>query len=72
MRIISWNINSVRLRLNWIARLAQESNPDIICLQETKVPDDAFPQDELAAIGFPYALHHGMKGYNGGAILSRA
>ncbi|PPR20314.1 MAG: Exodeoxyribonuclease III [Alphaproteobacteria bacterium MarineAlpha10_Bin3] len=71
MRIATWNINSVRLRLNWIARLAQESNPDIICLQETKVRDELFPEDDIRAIGYQHIAFAGMKSYNGVAILSR-
>ena len=45
--------------------------PDVICLQETKVPDPLFPEDVAPGIGFPYVLKRGMKGYNGVAILSR-
>ena len=71
MRIATWNINSVRLRLNWIARLAQESNPDVICLQETKVRDELFPEDDIRAIGYEHIAFAGMKSYNGVAILSR-
>ncbi len=72
MRIVTWNINSLRLRVGTLARIADALAPDVVCLQETKVSDDAFPAGELAAIGFPHALHRGMKGYNGVAILSKA
>jgi exodeoxyribonuclease-3 len=71
LRIATWNINSVRLRMNWIARLAQESNPDVICLQETKVRDELFPEDDIRAIGYEHIAFAGMKSYNGVAILSR-
>ena len=45
--------------------------PDVICLQETKVPDELFPAEAPAQLGFPHVLFRGMKGYNGVAILSR-
>lgn len=71
MRICTWNINSVRLRLPLLLRLIAEENPDIICLQETKVIDNDFPLTELVAQGYRYNHIHGMKSYNGVAILSR-
>ena len=71
MRIATWNINSVRLRIASLARLAQESGADAICLQETKCPDDKFPVQEIAEMGYPHQVIRGMKSYNGVAILSR-
>jgi exodeoxyribonuclease-3 len=71
MRIATWNINSVRLRLPLLLKLAQEEAPDIICLQETKTPDEFFPHEALVAAGYKHIHIHGMKGYNGVAILSR-
>lgn len=71
IRIISWNINSVRLRCADIARLAKKLKPDILCLQETKCPDDVFPAIDIAAMGYPHQHYWGMKGYNGVAILSQ-
>ncbi len=71
MRLATWNINSVRLRLGLIERLVHEKAPDILCLQETKVVDDAFPREVLRALGFSFQHIHGMKSYNGVAILSR-
>ena len=71
MKLITWNINSVRLRLPLLRKLVAQVKPDIICLQETKVPDDLFPHLEIEALGFPYRHIHGMKSYNGVAILSR-
>ena len=72
MRIVTWNINSLRLRIATLARIKDALAPDIVCLQETKVPDDAFPADRLAEIGFPHALYRGMKSYNGVAIVSKS
>lgn len=71
MRIISWNINSLRLRLPLLKQLIQISHPDIICLQETKVPDELFPENAIKELGFPYLIYKGMKSYNGVCILSR-
>lgn len=70
-RIITWNINSVRLRLDLVMRLLDEAAPDVLCLQETKVIDDAFPLKAFAARGYTHAQVRGMKSYNGVAILSR-
>ena len=71
MRLVTWNINSLRLRLDLLRRLVREEQPDVICLQEIKVADGAFPELELRALGYPNILRHGMKSYNGVAILSR-
>ena len=71
MKIISWNINSLRLRLDLLAKLAQESAAEVICLQETKVADEFFPQEEIRKIGFPFLEFSGEKSYNGVAILSK-
>lgn len=71
MRLITWNINSLRLRLSSLARLVREENPDIVCLQEIKVQDSEFPEAEIKAMGFSHVVRHGMKSYNGVAILSK-
>ncbi len=71
MRIVTWNINSLRLRLTLLERLIEAADPDVICLQETKVPDALFPDDAPARLGFPHVARRGMKGYNGVAVLSR-
>lgn len=71
MKLVTWNINSLRLRLPALARLVGEEAPDVICLQETKVPDDLFPRADIEALGYPHLHFRGMKGYNGVAILSR-
>lgn len=70
-RLATWNINSVRLRIANIQRLITEWAPEVLCLQETKTPDDRFPREALEALGYRHMLVHGMKGYNGVAILSR-
>jgi exodeoxyribonuclease-3 len=71
LTIATWNINSIRLRQELLHNLVAGLAPDIICLQETKVPDELFPETVATAIGFPHVLKRGMKGYNGVAILSR-
>jgi exodeoxyribonuclease-3 len=71
MKIVTWNINSLRLRLPLLERLIAALDPDVVCLQETKVPDDLFPDAAPAALGYPFVARWGMKGYNGVAVLSR-
>ncbi|MDP6786617.1 MAG: exodeoxyribonuclease III [Rhodospirillales bacterium] len=71
LRITTWNVNSIRRRLDGLARLVQDVAPDVICVQETKVTDEAFPHGAVEDLGYPHILAHGMKGYNGVAILSR-
>jgi exodeoxyribonuclease III len=71
LRIATWNINSVRLRFGLVRKLAQRAAPDVICLQETKTPDEHFPRDAFQALGYVHQAASGMKGYNGVAILSR-
>jgi len=71
LRVVTWNINSVRLRLPLLSRLVAALDPDVICLQETKVPDEFFPTAAPAELGYPHFAFKGMKGYNGVAILSR-
>ncbi len=71
MRLVTWNINSLRLRLPLLRRVIDELRPDVVCLQETKVPDELFPLADCRELGFPHVAFHGMKGYNGVAVLSR-
>ena len=70
MRIVSWNINSLRKRQDRLLAWLADSKPDIVCLQETKCTDEQFPQLELRAAGY-HAAFHGQKSYNGVAILSK-
>lgn len=69
--IATWNINSVRLRLPLVERLLAEHAPDVLCLQETKCPDDLFPFAPLRALGYEHIEVHGQKGYHGVATISR-
>ncbi|OSP55055.1 exodeoxyribonuclease III [Pseudoruegeria sp. SK021] len=69
--LATWNINSVRLREGLVARLMQESMPDILCLQECKSPVDKIPVAAFQALGYTHMVARGQKGYNGVAILSK-
>jgi exodeoxyribonuclease-3 len=71
LRIVSWNVNSVRQRLDSLARLASEWQPDVICLQEVKAQPQDFPFEAIRALGYGEIHLRSMKGYNGVAILSR-
>jgi exodeoxyribonuclease III len=70
MRIATWNINSIRQRLENLCAWLQERQPDVVCLQETKITDDVFPRAPLEDLGYNLAIH-GQKTFNGVAILSK-
>jgi len=71
MKIITWNINSIRIRLNHIERLVMQAKPDILALQEIKVNNNDFPFRYIKDLGFKYIETHGEKAYNGVAIFSK-
>ncbi len=71
MKIATWNINSVRLRCPLLLELLKESDLDVVCLQETKTPDEHFPLDAIKGAGYEHIHFNGMKSYNGVAIISR-
>ena len=70
MRIATWNVNSVRTRLDQVVAWLQQEQPDVLCLQETKVADELFPHAAFQDLGYATAIS-GQKAYNGVAILSR-
>ena len=70
MRIATWNVNSVLARLPRLAEWLKEAGPDVVCLQETKVAEGAFPADEVTGLGYAIA-DHGEGRWNGVAVLSR-
>ena len=70
MKIITWNINSIRLRIEHLKFLQQQYLPDIICLQETKVRNEDFPLSDLMQLGYKEIFFEGEKSYNGVAILA--
>ncbi|ACK49309.1 exodeoxyribonuclease III Xth [Methylocella silvestris BL2] len=69
--IATWNINSVRLRIDLVARFLNEHAPDLLCLQETKCRDAEFPLSAFHKLGYPHVEINGQKGYHGVAIASR-
>ena len=71
VKIVSWNINSVRARLGLLDKLIEEDQPDILCLQETKVEDTSFPASWFKDNGYTHHAIKGQKGYHGVATLSR-
>ena len=70
MRIATWNVNSVKQRIDSLTAWLAERVPDIVCLQETKTVDEAFPREPIEALGYNVAVH-GQKTFNGVAILSK-
>jgi exodeoxyribonuclease-3 len=70
MRIVSWNINSLRKRQERLLAWLGSTQPDVVCLQETKCTDEQFPVLDLRAAGY-HSAFHGQKSYNGVAILSK-
>jgi exodeoxyribonuclease-3 len=70
MRIATWNVNSIKQRIDSALAWLKERQPDIVCLQETKCVDDAFPRLEFEAAGYNVAVH-GQKTFNGVALLSK-
>jgi exodeoxyribonuclease-3 len=70
-RLATWNINSVRLRVDLVGRFVRDHRPDVLCLQEIKCVEGKFPELELRALGYPHIAIAGQKGYHGVATLSR-
>ena len=70
MRIATWNVNSLNARLPRVEEWLAEMQPDVVCLQETKLSDDAFPALTFRALGYD-SVHHGYSQWNGVAVLSR-
>ncbi|WP_375397740.1 exodeoxyribonuclease III [uncultured Sphingomonas sp.] len=71
LKIVSWNINSVRFRLDIVTRFLRDAAPDILCLQETKVIDGDFPEAAFRALGYDTIILHGQRMHHGVAIVSR-
>ena len=71
MKLATWNINSVRLRLPLVTRFLRAESPDVLALQEIKVVNELFPGAALAKLGYVHQAINGQKGYHGVAILSR-
>lgn len=71
IKILSWNVNSVRSRLKQILDISQKFEPNIICLQETKVINNSFPINEFKKLGYSHFYLNGIPSYNGVAIISK-
>ena len=71
LKIATWNINSVRLRIELVKRFLRDWQPDVLCLQETKCPQGQFPSAPLREMGYEHIAESGQKGYHGVAIVSR-
>src|SRR6267154_1931518 len=69
--LTTWNINSVRLRIDLVAKFLKSMRPDVLCLQETKCIDDAFPLKRFKRLGYEHVALNGQKGYHGVAVISR-
>jgi len=69
--VATWNINSVRLRLETVLAYLREHDPDVLCLQEIKALEDQFPHEAFAEAGWPHVALACFKGYNGVATISR-
>lgn len=71
LKIATWNINSVRLRIDLVCRFLRDWQPDVLCLQEIKCPQGQFPFAPLKELGYGHIAESGQKGYHGVAIVSR-
>lgn len=71
IRLTTWNVNSIRIRLPLLDDLVKSEKPDVVCLQEVKVKEAEFPFEEIKKIGFDHLAVYSMPGYNGVAILSK-
>ncbi|MFD2236475.1 exodeoxyribonuclease III [Aureimonas populi] len=69
--IATWNINSVRLRIGLVEHFLRTHAPDVLCLQETKCPNELFPREAFEALGYGHVAIHGQKGYHGVATISK-
>ena len=71
LKIATWNINSVRHRLTLVTRFLRDEQPDVLCLQETKVEDGLFPAEAFRKLGYVHQAIHGQKAYHGVAVLAK-
>src|SRR5437762_10618677 len=71
LTVTTWNINSVRLRIDSVAKFIKAVRPDVLCLQEIKCPDDRFPHKRFKRLGYEHIALNGQKGYHGVAVISR-
>src|SRR3954467_10490451 len=70
VRIATWNVNSIRSRIDRVAAWLERSDVDVLAIQETKAREEQFPLDRFTALGYEVA-HHGLNQWNGVAVISR-
>ena len=70
-KLATWNVNSIRIRLELLKKMIEREQPDVICLQEVKAKEEDFPFDAVREMGYPHIALYGMAGYNGVVILSK-
>lgn len=70
-KLASWNVNSIRIRMDLLKKFVALEQPDVICIQEVKAKEEDFPFEEVKALGYPHIALYGMAGYNGVCILSK-
>jgi len=71
LKIATWNVNSVRHRINLVTRFLRDEQPDVLCLQETKVLNELFPAEAFRKLGYTHQAIHGQKAYHGVAVLAK-
>lgn len=71
LHLATWNVNSLKIRVDHLQKWTAEAQPDVLCLQELKCADEQVPVDALVAMGYPHVVFAGQKTYNGVAILSK-
>ena len=71
MKIASWNVNSVKVRLPHLLDFLKSAQPDVLCLQEIKCREEQFPHAAFEELGYTHRVVHGQKGYHGVATVSR-
>jgi exodeoxyribonuclease-3 len=71
MKIATWNVNSIKSRIDHVLKWCETARPDVLCLQETKVVDEKFPVRKFATLGYKHTGLLGERGYNGVAIISK-
>ena len=70
MKVISWNVNSIRVRLEYVLEILKREKPDCLCIQETKITDNLFPQNDFKKLDY-FSYFKGISSYNGVAIISK-
>ncbi|MEO8573599.1 MAG: exodeoxyribonuclease III [Pyrinomonadaceae bacterium] len=71
MKIATWNINSIKSRIDHVLKWCEINQPDVLCLQETKSVDEKFPYVKFRSVGYPHIEHLGERAYNGVAMISK-